>query len=173
MVSTLCTSCGLEIPTAAQFCGQCGAPRPAAAGPSYADPEATSVLSQQPLGASAAPPQLGHYGARPGGGFDLRRWLFGSLQPATILVFAAAACGFALPSFVYAYSEPPFPTDGARAVLAILLALALVAAAFGTYAASHHIRDGREDRTASRLVFGVGVFACALTALEFLTTLGR
>lgn len=159
MVTTHCTSCGHAIADAAPYCAQCGAPRPA-------DPEVTSVLAQPQVGPppAAAPP-------RPSS-FDLRGWLLGSLQPATILVFAAAAGAFAFPSFVYAYSAYP-PGNGARAVLALLLAVALLAAAAGTWAAMHFLREGREDGTAARVVFGIGVFATVMTGVGFLTALGR
>jgi len=167
MMSTYCPSCGHELAAAAQFCAQCGTPRPAGG------PEATSVLSASPLPPPSAGPSAHHYGPRPGAGFDLRGWLFGSLQPATILVFAAAAGAFSLPAFIYAYSDYPARSNGAQAVLAILQALALIAAVAGTWAASHLLREGREDTTAARVVFGFGIFACVLNGLGFLTTLGR
>lgn len=169
MVSTLCISCGHEIPAAAQFCGQCGAARPA-----EVDPEATSVLSAPtpPPPARTTTAARTTPAARPTPSFDWRAWLFGSLQPATILVFSAAACAIGLRGFVLAYSTPDYPGDSPRAVLAILFALALIAAGLGTWAASHLARNGREDRTAARLVFGVGVFACVLNGLAFLQALG-
>jgi hypothetical protein len=91
------------------------------------------------------------------------------------MVFTAAALAFGLPSFVYAYADLHVDGygNGAKAVLALLLLVALGLGAIGAWAAWSRIRDWAEERTAARLVFGFGVFASVLSLLQLFAALGR
>jgi hypothetical protein len=98
-----------------------------------------------------------------------------SLDPATVLVFAAAALAFGLPSFVYAYAQPHALGygSGPKTILSLLLVVSLVAACLGTWAAWKRLSNRSDEQTGTRLVFGVGVFAAVLSLLQLFAALGR
>jgi hypothetical protein len=189
MSSTTCQQCGHETASTSKFCPSCGAPKPELAAPPAppAPPAApaapasasTSVLPEPPrppAQATAQPPAAPRPDwnqPRPGGssGPGVTAVLFGSLTWPTVLVFAGAALAFGLPTLVYAFGT--YGSDGSKAALALLLALTVAASVVGTVGASVRTKVEGEERTAARLVLGVGVFASVLSVLAFLTALGQ
>lgn len=188
-MSTTCVSCGEPLAPAAQFCALCGAPR--AESRSGAEPYVTQgavppvSAHAQTTTMPAAPPITGSSWAAGSAtaapsrapGQQLRERLLSSLDPATVLVFTAAALAFGLSTFVYAYADAG-DGNGPQVTLALLLVITIVAGALGTFAAWHRLHNRlhdtlHEERTAARMVFGVGVFATVLALLQFFAALGR
>jgi hypothetical protein len=184
-MSSTCASCGEPLAPAAKFCAFCGTPRaealspgiPVSASASAGAPTTTMPAAPAPS-AGTSEGQWG-IGPRSAGATEAVRKpldvLESSLDPATVLVFAAAALAFGLPSFVYSYAELHARGYGSapKTVLSLLLVVSLVAASLGTWAAWKRLTNRSEEQAGTRMVFGVGVFAAVLCLLQLLAALGR
>ena len=194
-MSSTCASCGEPLAPAAKFCAFCGTPRAEALSPGI--PVGASTAAGAPtttMPAAPAPTAAGSEGrwgiggtsggatsggATGGGAPEAVRKpldvLESSLDPATVLVFAAAALAFGLPSFVYSYAELHARGYGSapKTVLSLLLVVSLVAACLGTWAAWKRLTNRSEEQAGTRMVFGVGVFAAVLCLLQLFAALGR
>ncbi|MDX6273447.1 MAG: hypothetical protein QOJ92_657 [Frankiales bacterium] len=192
-MSSTCANCGQPLAPAAQFCAFCGSPRADAAASAATTAMPTASASPPPMSAPETPPP-GLGGPTTGSawaagspapaysspppvarhGHNPSEVLFSSLDPATVLVFAATALALGLPDFVYAVAlRDGRIGSGAKTALALLLLLTIAAAAVGAVAAWKRLKAAAETSSAARLVFGFGVLAGVLALLELLAALSR
>ncbi|MDQ1713560.1 MAG: hypothetical protein QOE45_3010 [Frankiaceae bacterium] len=193
-MAAICESCGRTLRPGSRFCASCGSPvsaEAAAPEPTVVDPP-TTPLATPPVAPPAAgpllsPPRPPAAPPWPAGG---AQWSappppYGAARPpvqlplvtSTLLVVGALAAAFGLPDLVYSFGDY-VGGSGRKAVLALLLLVAVGLAAFGTSGAVGSYRRARieekaEDVVLAGLLAATGAFTCLLAAFELLATIGR